>query len=82
MELFGIGKLLKQWNHMLISLVPKKSHVANVEEYRFISCCIVFYKVVSKIIARKLAEVVWELFHLAQATFVKGRSIVDTIHLT
>lgn len=45
------GRLLKQWNHTLIALVPKSDHAPMVQDYRPISCCMVFYKVISKILA-------------------------------
>ncbi|XP_074573473.1 uncharacterized protein LOC141829894 [Curcuma longa] len=42
---------------------------------------IFFYKVISKIIASRLADVSDHLLHPAQTAFVKGRAITDNIHL-
>ncbi|XP_042472038.1 uncharacterized protein LOC122054661 [Zingiber officinale] len=44
-EFFQEGKLLKQWNNTLTTLVPKADHAPRVSDYRPISCCNVFYKV-------------------------------------
>ncbi|XP_042415279.1 uncharacterized protein LOC122004461 [Zingiber officinale] len=81
MEFFRHGKLLKQWNHSLISLVPKVPQPSRVADYRPISCCTVFYKIISKILSSRLVDVVEYLFHPAQPAFVKGRNITDNIHL-
>lgn len=80
-EFFINGKLLKQWNHASIALVPKSSHASSVNDYRPISCCTVFYKVISKILVNRMRSVVGKLVDGAQAAFIQGRSIVDNIHL-
>lgn len=64
-EFFSYGKLLKQWNHTIIMLVLKSTHAIKVEDYRHISCCTVFYKMISKIVTSRLAKVVGGIFHPA-----------------
>lgn len=81
MEFFSTGKLLKQWNHAFIALVPKSAHSNLVTDYRPISCCNVFYKVISKILTSRLCTVIGGIIDPAQAAFIKERSIVDNIHL-
>lgn len=49
----GVRFNSKQWNHTL-TLVPKSLHATRVEDYHSISCCTVFYEVISKIFARIL----------------------------
>lgn len=56
LEFFRTGRLLKQWNHAFIALVPKSAHVSSVSEYRPISCCTVFYKITSKILAGDVVD--------------------------
>lgn len=80
-EFFESGKLLKQWNHAFIALVPNSSHSNKVTDYRPISCCNVFYKIISKILANRLRVIVSDIVDLAQTAFLKDRSIVDNIHL-
>ena len=53
-DFFRSGKLLKQINHAVISLIPKSAHVASPGDFRPISCCNVIYKVISKILADRL----------------------------
>ncbi|KAL0290020.1 UNVERIFIED_CONTAM: hypothetical protein Sangu_2591500 [Sesamum angustifolium] len=45
MEFFHSGKILKQLNATLITLIPKVQLPSNVAEYRPISCCNVLYKI-------------------------------------
>lgn len=53
-EFFSNGKLLKENSHTIISLVPKVTVPTKISDYRPISCCIVVYKCISKIIANLL----------------------------
>lgn len=80
-EFFTIGKLLKQWNHAFIALVTKSPHASMVTDYRPISCCNVFYKIISKILANRLSLVIGDIVNPTQTAFLKDRSIVDNIHL-
>lgn len=50
-------------------------------DYRPISCCTIFYKVISKILTSRLAEVTEHLLNLTQEAFVKGKVISDNMHL-
>lgn len=77
MEFFRTGSLLKQINHSAIALVPKNSHASRVGDYRPISCCNVFYKVISKILASRISGVLESVIDPAQAAFVKGRVLSD-----
>ncbi|XP_073051210.1 uncharacterized protein [Primulina eburnea] len=80
-EFFSAGILLKKWNHAIIALIPKSNEASSVNDYRPISCCTVFYKVIAKILSNRLAAVVGHLVDGAQAAFIRGHSIVDNIHL-
>ena len=80
-EFFVTGRLLRQWNHTLIALVPKSDHSPQVRDYRPISCCTVIYKVISKILASRMAKVMDRLLDPAQAALVRDRSIAENIHL-
>lgn len=57
LEFFEIGKLLKKTNHSIISLIPKNDHGATVGYFRLISCCNVFYKVITKLLVERLGEI-------------------------
>ncbi|XP_019183032.1 PREDICTED: uncharacterized protein LOC109177999 [Ipomoea nil] len=81
MEFFRNGQLLKQWNHTVIALIPKKMHDQRVEDFRPIACCNVFYKIITKIIAARMGRVLPDIVDQAQGAFVGGRSVSDNVML-
>lgn len=80
-EFFTHGKLLKEWNHTAIALIPKCANAKLVTDYRPISCCNVPYKIITKIIASRLAVVLPDIIDHAQSAFIEGRSMSDNIFL-
>ncbi|KAL0293333.1 UNVERIFIED_CONTAM: hypothetical protein Sradi_6943100 [Sesamum radiatum] len=81
MDFFRSGRLLRQLNHNIITLVPKSEHSPTVANYRPISCCNVIYKAIIKIIVDRLTPALEHLIDRCQAAFVGGRSITDNIFL-
>ncbi|GJU18478.1 hypothetical protein Tco_1146444 [Tanacetum coccineum] len=79
---FSNGKLLKELNHTIISLISKVSTPAKITDYRPISYCNVLFKCISKIIANRIKEDLGDLVSINQSTFVPGRQISDNILLT
>lgn len=51
---FSSGKLLKEVNATIISLVPNKINPSSLSDYRPISCCNVVCKCIIKILANRL----------------------------
>ncbi|XP_074290946.1 uncharacterized protein LOC141617678 [Silene latifolia] len=78
---FSAG-MSKQANSTVISLIPKKAIPNAVTDYRPISCCTVFYKTVSKILANRLQSILPSIVGAEQAAFIKGRSIFENIMLS
>ncbi|VFQ90709.1 unnamed protein product [Cuscuta campestris] len=81
LEFFTTSKLLKQLNHAMIVLIPKTTHNPTVKDFRPISCLNVLYKVITKILARRMAPLLPQLIDPAQGAFVQGRSLVDNLLL-
>ncbi|XP_020270783.1 uncharacterized protein LOC109845967 [Asparagus officinalis] len=80
-EFFYTGKLLGTFNSTSITLVPKILNPRSPSDYRPISCCNCVYKVISKIIAARIQNVIGYLIDDAQSAFVKGRLISNNILL-
>lgn len=76
---FRDGRLLKQWNVASITLAPKTNNVSKPSDFRPIACCSVIYKIISKILASRLREVVPVLTSQQQSGFVKGRNLKDNV---
>ncbi|KAL9247589.1 hypothetical protein vseg_021006 [Gypsophila vaccaria] len=78
---FSSGKMLKQINSTLLTLVPKGTHASSVLDYRPIPCCNTIYKVISKCLVARLQDVLPSIVGMEQAAFIKGRDIFDNIHM-
>ncbi|GKA68671.1 RNA-directed DNA polymerase, eukaryota, reverse transcriptase zinc-binding domain protein [Tanacetum coccineum] len=81
-EFFGSGKLLKEVNSTVISLVPKLSTPRKVSDFRPISCCNVVYKCISKIIVNRIKGCLDSLVDKNQSAFIPSRQISDNILLS
>nr|TKS10935.1 hypothetical protein D5086_0000078400 [Populus alba] len=76
-----LERLLKQFNHSIIVLVPKSTNVSSPSDYRPISCCNVIYKVIAKLIAGRLAHALKGIVSPMQNAFLGGRYMSDNINL-
>lgn len=74
---FHSGYLLKQLNHTFIALIPKTANPASVSQFRPISLCNVSYKIISKLLANRLKQVLSKLISPTQTAFVPGRVIQE-----
>ncbi|XP_013678980.1 uncharacterized protein LOC106383417 [Brassica napus] len=81
LEFFSSGKLLKQWNCTFISLIPKRVGADKLVDFRPISLCNVVYKVISKILARRLQDITPTMVSSTQSAFIKDRLLVENVLL-
>ncbi|KAK4384328.1 Transposon TX1 uncharacterized protein [Sesamum angolense] len=81
MDFFTTGRLLKQVNATLITLIPKVCAPSLVVDFRPISCCNVIYKIITKILVLRIRGVLDKLISPSQIAFVLGRSISDNVLL-
>ncbi|KAL0285318.1 UNVERIFIED_CONTAM: hypothetical protein Sradi_7176900 [Sesamum radiatum] len=72
LDFFRTGRLLKQINATLISLIPKVNNPAVVAEFRPISCCNVLYKAITKILVQRMRSILDTLISPSQNAFVRG----------
>jgi hypothetical protein len=76
------GKLLKGINNPFITLIDKKDCPQWLNDYRTISLVGRLYKVLVKLLANRLKDVIGSVISDAQSAFVKGRHIFDGILVT
>lgn len=72
---------MKDFNHTLITLIPKCDHPQSIKDFRPISLCNVFQKLISKVMVNRLQPLLQDLIAPTQNGFIKGRSINDNIFL-
>ncbi|KAL2246373.1 UNVERIFIED_CONTAM: hypothetical protein Sindi_2905500 [Sesamum indicum] len=81
LEFFSTGKLLKQINSTILTVIPKVHFPTSVTDFCPISCCNVLYKIIAKLIVQKLSVVLDKIISPCQAAFVPSRSIGDNVML-
>ncbi|GKB79744.1 RNA-directed DNA polymerase, eukaryota, reverse transcriptase zinc-binding domain protein, partial [Tanacetum coccineum] len=81
-EFFHSGKLLKEVNATIISLIPKMNTPNKVSDFRPIACCNVLYKCISKVLTNRIKKGLEKVVSSNQSAFIPGRSIQDNILLT
>lgn len=80
-----IGKLLEEiwlWQYKILTLISKKQNATLVLEFLPISCCNATYKVISKILAKRLKQVLPSVISNTQSTFIPGRLLIENVLMT
>lgn len=73
--------LPKGVNTTILALIPKTKEVSGMKDYRPISCCNVVYKVISKILANRLKEILPASILPNQSAFIKDRLMMENLLL-
>lgn len=71
------GFIPRGCNSSFIALVPKKYDPVHVSDYRPISLLGCQYKVIAKLLANRLIQVVSSIVSEVQSAYIKGRQIID-----
>jgi len=73
------GQMPLSLNSTLIALIQKKDNTNTLDDFRPISLCNCIYKIISKVIARRLKRVLSDKISLEQFGFLEGRQIHEAI---
>ena len=73
------GRIPASFNTTFIALIPKTDNPVTLNEFRPISLCKCIYKIVSKVIARRLKVILSENISAEQFGFLEGRQIHEAI---
>ena len=76
---FREGWLLPQVNHTFITLISKKPGACNFNQFRPISLCNFYYKVIAKILVNRLRPLLSRIIDPSQSTFVPNRWIIENV---
>ncbi|XP_058752813.1 uncharacterized protein LOC131626004 [Vicia villosa] len=80
-EFFNGNKLYKAASCSLVTMIPKSSEAKTVKDMRPITCCSTVYKIISKILIKRLGKVISAVIDDSQLAFVPGKVIHDNIML-
>ncbi|XP_010676980.1 uncharacterized protein LOC104892689 [Beta vulgaris subsp. vulgaris] len=79
LDVLQSGRILKEVNTTVITLISKIKCPKNVTELRPISCCNTLYKCVTKVLCNRLRHVLPDLIMENQGRFLHGRYIIHNI---
>ena len=78
-EFYQHSKFEKSLNATFIALIPKKNGASNIRDFRPISLVGSVYKILAKVLANRLKEVLNQLISESQNNFVGGKQILDSV---
>jgi hypothetical protein len=73
------GEIIPSINSTFVALIPKVNKPTVFNDFRPISLCNLCYKIISKIIAKRLRPILSRVLSEEQLGFLKGRKILDAI---
>jgi hypothetical protein len=73
------GLIHPPFNTTFLALIPKKDEPTSFEDFRPISLCNCIYKIIAKIISRRLKPILSEVISKEQFGFLNGRQIHEAI---
>ena len=76
-ELYENAKFVRNLNATFIVLVPKNGGAEDIRDYKLISLVNSIYKLMAKVLAKRLQKVMDKLANVAQNAFMAGRQILD-----
>jgi len=82
-QAFFISEILPQKiNHTHVRLIPKIPAPQKVSDYRPIALCSVYYKIIAKVLAKRLQPILHSCISENQSAFVPQRAISDNVLIT
>jgi hypothetical protein len=79
LEFFTSSWLLPGYNSNIIALIPKTPEASSIDQYRPIAMANFKFKIISKIIADRLASVLPSILSEEHHGFIKDRNIKDCL---
>lgn len=80
-EFFTSGSLLKQLNATNLILIPKIPNASKTSDFRSISCLNTIYKVIAKLLADRLKEILTDAIGHSQSAFLPSRLLSENVLL-
>ncbi|KAL1220554.1 putative mitochondrial protein [Cardamine amara subsp. amara] len=79
---FILGNMPQSVNETYVRLIPKGLGLRNVSDYRPIGLCSVMYKIIAKMLTKRLKPILTNLISESQSAFVPEKAIADNVLIT
>lgn len=79
---FSSNSLPGNLNHTHVRLIPKIHSPKKVSDYRPIALCSIYYKIISKLLSKRLQPILQHIISENQSAFVPKRAISDNVLIT
>ena len=73
------GKIPKGCNASFLTLIPKSENPQSLEEYRPISLVGCLYKIVTKVLSKRVKKVIEKVIDGSQSAFLSNRGLLDSV---
>jgi hypothetical protein len=75
------GQVLPALNATFLTLIPKEEKFTHLKQFRPIALCNVIYKLLTKVISKRLKRILSFIISQEQSGYVEGRKILDSVIL-
>lgn len=72
LDFFDNERMYVAFNTTLVTPIPKTNAVKTIKDYRPISCCTTFYKIISRVLTCRMSDVMNSIINQSQVAFVPG----------
>ena len=79
LDFLNSGIMVPEINYTHIVLIPKVKSPEKISDYRPISLCNVIYKIISKVLANRLKQILPHIISPSQSAFVPGCLITNNV---
>lgn len=80
-EFFRTGHLLRKFNTTAITLIPKEIGADQLALFRLVACCNTIYKVITRLISKRLKLFISQAVQGNQVGFIRGRLLCENVLL-
>lgn len=80
-EFFTSGRLLKKSNATSVALIPKVTGADELAKFRPVSCCSTVYKVIARLLEKRLQLFMPDVVQHNQVGFIKGMFLCENVLL-
>jgi len=79
LDFLNSSTMLPRINYTHIVLIPKVNSLEKMYDFRPISLCNIIYKIISKVLANRLKQILPQLIAPYQSAFAPGKLITDNV---